>query len=94
MTMLPDNLVLHCGITELPIKKTILYGYEIGAVFEGAWQPLVISPNVFGSFKEAEVHGERAKISARKALLKRRLKNIQETSHIFRKSSHGEDNAS
>jgi hypothetical protein len=90
MPLIPENLRLYCGIVQqdnVDGTDLTLYGYDVGAVHQGAWQSLVISPVIYGAFKEAEAAGNTAMAAAKKAILKRRLKNIAKMAALSRREN-------
>lgn len=53
------------------------YGYQIGAVVEGKWTPLLIATALWSIFDEAAYVASRQLEIAKKAISKRKDKNIR-----------------
>lgn len=73
--MPPQDLRLIAVIDEN--KATKKFGYQIGSPFSGKWHPLVIASAIWIKFEDAAVAAEKQLEITKKAVAKRKKKNIK-----------------
>lgn len=71
------------------------HGYEVGAMCDNRWDPLVISPILWATPKEAAAQGDRALKAASKALARyKQRRALADKAFLAAREMGGEDHAS